>query len=170
MSLPTTQWGNTGVISGTTADIYSTLPGPTSSTPGSADGPVLGNYQILADGSAIQFLKFTATTTQYKACQVGAAWQNAYDVTPTTAANQACIAVNDLAGSTTITANYYTWGKVKGLAFPLVAASVAAGAVVAPSATSGTLYAATAGTDLQSNIVNTIVVGASAASSPCLIF
>jgi hypothetical protein len=164
MPFPTTQWGNQGTLNGIGADVYSTLPGPSASVPGSADGPVLGNFTVLADGSAVQFLQTVATTAANVACQISA-WQNVYQVTPTTAINQLVVAVNDLALQS-LTANYFTWFKVRGLAFPLVASATAAKAIVASSATAGTLYAATAGTDLQGDMVNTALVGGSAAASP----
>lgn len=171
MSLPTSNWGNIGsgfpVVSPNGADVYTTPPGPSTSVPGSANGPILGNYTILADGTAVQFLKALGAIALNAACRVSS-WPNAYVVQPTSAINQECIAVNDR-GLTVLSANYCTWFTRKGLAYPLTAAAVAAGAIVAPSSVSGTLYAATAGTDLQSNMVNTVVVGGAAAASPVLI-
>ena len=172
MSLPTTLWGNL-------YDVYTTIPGPTSSNPSASDGPVLGNSAILADGSQVQFMQFvTSTSTAANAALETSGNGNLYKVTATTGTNTLCIAVNDLSGGSAtnnntatsggiVTVNYCAWVKRKGLAFPLVAASVGAAAIVAPSGTAGVLYAATAGTDLQGNIVNTVVVGGSQAVSPC---
>ena len=170
MTLPTSLWGNFGNTLYTgfpTADVYSVLPGPTTTTPGSSDGPHLGDWGVLEDGTEIQFLQTVATTANYAACKASV-WKNAYEVTPTTAVGNICYAVNDRAGQS-LTANYYTWFTKRGLAFPLVAASVGAAAVVAPSSTGGTLYAATVGTDGQWNLQNTVAVGGTAASSPVLI-
>lgn len=170
MSFPTTIWGNS-------YDIYTAVPGPTSSSPGSSDGPVLGNIGILADGTFIQFLQFVgATNPANAAMKISTSFVN-YKVTPTTATSDLCIAVNDLSGGSAsnphsatsgaaVTQNYCAWATVRGLGFPLTIAAVAAGAVVAPSATAGTLDTAVAATHLQGNLVNTVVVGGSNAASP----
>jgi hypothetical protein len=173
MTFPTSNWGNL-------YDVYSAIPGPTSSIPGSSDGPTLGNFLLLADFSCAQFVQLTTgpSTPANYALQVGLTWQTDYLMTATTAKNQLVIGVNDLAGgfatnNNTATSgadvpyNYCAWVKIKGLAFALTAASVGQGAIVASSGTPGLLYAATAGTDLQGNIVNTVAVGSgSGAVSP----
>jgi hypothetical protein len=173
MPFPTAQWGNQGTLGSLGADVYSSLPGPSASTPGSADGPVLGNFSLLADGSAVQFLQAYASTPLNSAMYIQT-WQTNYQVRPTTAANQMVVAVNDLslvAMTTAYSTNFYgcTWFKVKGLAFPLVNATVAANIFVASSTEVGTLAAVVVGTDIQANIVNTVLVGASDAASPCFI-
>ncbi len=170
MPFPTTQWGNIGNplnSSAPTADVYSTQPGPSASVPGSANGPVLGNTQILADGTFVMFLKTVATTT-YNQCLTFDDWQSAFEVTPT-AVNNFVVAVNDRAGSTTITANYFSWFTTKGLAFALCEANAAAKAVMAAGATAGVLAQAVAATHLQGNIANTVVVGGQQAASPVFI-
>jgi hypothetical protein len=170
MPFPTTQWGNIGNpldSSATTADVYSTRPGPSATTPGSANGPVLGNLQILADGTFVQFLKTVATTTYNQALSFSD-WESEFQVTPTST-NDFVVAVNDRAGSTTITANYFSWFTVKGLAFALCEANVPARDVVAAGATAGVLAAAVAATHLQGNIANTVVVGGAQAASPVFI-
>src|SRR6202034_707083 len=91
------------------------------------------------------------------------AWQNAYQVTPTTAALQPVLGCNDQSGIS-VTANFCGWMKTSGLMFPLVAASVAKEAVVVSSATVGTLAAAVAGTSIEFDLVNTVVVGGAAAA------
>jgi hypothetical protein len=127
----------------------------------------------------VQLTTTTSTGANY-VLQVGAAWLTSYEMKATSAINQLVIGVNDVSGGSAtnnntatsgsvVTNNYCAWVKVKGLAFALTAASVGAGAIVASSGTAGELYAATAGTDLQGNIVNTIVVGGSAAVSPVFI-
>ncbi len=173
MAFPTSQWGNIGNTLAATqvgADVYTTIPGPSASTPGSADGPVLGNFQVLADGTFIQFLQATATFNKNLAGKVATAtaWQNNFVTIPTAAANDLVICINDR-GLTNLSASYCTWFTMRGLAFAQTAASVAAGKIVAASGTAGTLYGATAGTDLQGNMVNTVVVGGSAAVSPVYI-
>lgn len=172
MSFPTASWGNS-------YDVYTAIPGPTSTSPGSSDGPTLGNFSILADYSVIQFLQFVGATNPANAAMKISTWTD-YKITPTTAVNNIAVAVNDLAGGSAtnpnsatsgaaVTQNYCAWAKIKGLAFPLCAASVGAGAAVAPSATAGVLYAVTVGTDIQANIVNTVVVGGAQAVSPVYI-
>ena len=158
MGVPTSQWGNP-------SDVYSTVPNSSSTTMG--DGPILGNYQIYAaDGTVIKFVQYVLATAANKAVHLSTAWQNAYQVTPTTAALQPVLGVNDQSGIT-ISANYCGWMTVSGLMFPLCAASTAKEAVVVSSTTNGTLVAYTPGTDIDSSIVNTVVVGGSAAASPC---
>ena len=172
MSLPTSIWGNT-------YDVYTSVPGPTSTSPGGSNGPVLGNSAILADGSVIQFLQLVGATNPANAALKISVWTT-YKVTPTTATNDLCMAVNDLAGGSAsnpnsatsgaaVTQNYCAWVKKGGLAFPLVAASVGAEDVLAPSATAGVLETAVAATHFQSNIVNTVVVGGAQAVSPVYI-
>lgn len=169
MPFPTTQWGNIGNplnSSAPTADIYSTQPGPSASVPGSANGPVLGNYQILADGTAVQFLKTTATTPINSAMTTNT-WTS-FQVTPTTGVNQGVVAANDRTSSTSVTANYYTWFTVRGLAYILCKATLAKNAMASSSATGGTLDGTAVGS-YQGNLVNTILVGGSDAASPVLI-
>lgn len=170
MSFPTTQWGNVGNTLASTqvsADIYPIVPGPSATVPGSADGPVLGNFQILADGTFIQFLQVTATFNKNLAGKVATAtaWQNNFATIPTAAANDMVVCINDRGLANLASANC-TWFTMRGLTFAQTAASVAAGRIVASSGTAGTLYGATAGTDLQGDMVNTVVVGGSAAVSP----
>ncbi len=172
MSFPTTLWGNL-------YDIYSAVPGPTSSSPGSSDGPVLGNAALLADGSLVQFFQFvTATTTAANMALVVSGNANLYKVAASGAVTDLVIAVNDLAGGSAtnnntstsggaVLVNYCAWAKRKGLAFPLVKANVAAGVCVSPTATAGTLDTSVAATHMQAMIGNTVVVGGSDAVSPC---
>jgi hypothetical protein len=171
MPFPTTQWGNVGnpaAATPTYADVYTTAPGPNATTPNSADGPVLGNFQTLADGTEIQFLQAVGAIAKNASC-VLSSWQNAFVVAQTTAATQLAIAVNDR-GNTILAASYCTWFTREGLAFPLVAASTAANAALAPSATAGVLAITVPGTTNQANIVNAVVVGGSQAVSPAIIF
>jgi hypothetical protein len=134
----------------------------------------LGMTEILFDGSFVQFLQFVATTAANKACTVSGN-ATAYTVTPTSAAEQLVQCVNDRCGGglggtiVSVAANDYAWGTIRGISYPLVAASAAANKFVVSSSTSGTLAVYTAGTDIQGNIYNTVVVGGSAAASPCLI-
>lgn len=170
MSFPTTSWGNS-------YDIYTTIPGPTSSSPGSSDGPVLGNAQRLADDGMIQFVQFvTATSTAANAALIAnTAWTN-YKVTASTAASQFLIGVNDLSGGSatnlhtatsggTVLVNYCAWITRKGLCFPNVKASVAADAILITGTTAGFLAG---GTD-AGQAVNLVVVGGSDAVSSALI-
>lgn len=166
MSFPTTLWGNL-------YDIYTTVPGPTASSPGSSDGPVLGNAASLADGSVVQFMKFvTATSTAANAALIISGNANLYQVTASTAANQQVIAVNDVSGGSAsnnntvssggiVTVNYCAWVKRKGIAFPLAKANAGATVMLVSGTTAGILAAAIAGTDIQGNIVNSVVVGGS---------
>lgn len=177
MSFPTSQWGNSGYTLGfptaqtqvQQADAYSVYPGQSATVPSAGAGPLVGNYTLLPDGTQVQFLQATATFNKNLAGKIATAtvWQNNFATIPTAAANDLVICVNDRS-ALNLTANYYSWFTVKGLAFAQTAASVAAGKIVASSATAGTLYGATAGTDLQGTIVNTVVVGGSAAVSPVL--
>lgn len=167
MTVPTTAWGNF-------SDIYTAIPGPTATSPGSSDGPVLGNAFQLSDGTMVQFLQFTGTTTANQACKFGATWATDYKVLPTTATSSPVIAVNDRSGSTyptgaSVTATYCAWGTVKGLCYPLAAATTAANAFVAASGTAGVVETAVAATHFQGNMVNTVIVGGSQAASPCYI-
>lgn len=171
MSSPTTLWGNS-------YDIYTTVPGPTSTSPNSSDGPVLGNAARLADGSQIQFMQFvTATTTAANLALILSGTPTLYKVTASTAANQLVVAVNDLAGGSAtnvhsatsgaaVLVNYCAWVTRKGLAFPLVKANCAADKILISTTTAGALGPAIAGTDIQGNIVNTVVVGGADAVSP----
>lgn len=173
MALPTSQWGNTGVnlfasiaAGNFSADVYSTAPGPTTTTPGSADGPILGNYQTLADGTFVQFLQASGTIAAYAAVKPTLPWQLAYQVSATGAANDFVIAANDRSFAA-LSANNCTWFTLRGLAFPLVAASVSTVRVAQTDTTAGTLKAAVAGTNFQSNLYNTVAVGSGgAAASP----
>jgi hypothetical protein len=172
MSLPTTLWGIIGnplfptSSTNPTATVYQTAPGPNTTTPSSADGPVLGNFAILLDGTFVQFLQASGSIASNAACRLTLPWQSVFQVQATSAVGQICMAVNDRSQAA-LSANYCTFFTLRGLAFPLVAASVAAGAIVAPSGTAGTLYAATVGTDGQWTMENTVVVpGGGAALSP----
>jgi hypothetical protein len=118
------------------------------------------------DGSAIQFVQYVATTASFAAVHLSA-WQNAYQVTPTTATLQPVLGCNDQS-LISITANYCGWMKTSGLMFPLCAAATAKEAVVVSSATLGTLTTVTAGTSVEFDLVNTVLVGGVAASSPVL--
>jgi hypothetical protein len=173
MAFPTTQWGNIGNTLASTqvsADVYTAIPGQNATTPGSADGPILGNFQLLADGTFVQFLQALATFNKNLAGKVATAtaWQNNFVTIPTAAANDLVICINDRSLAN-LTNTYCSWFTLRGLTFAQTAASVAAGKIVAASGTAGTLYGATAGTDLQGNMVNTVVVGGSAAVSPVYI-
>lgn len=170
MSFPTTQWGNVGNTLASTqisADIYTSIPGPSATVPGSADGPVLGNFQWLPDGTFIQFLQATATFNKNLVGKVATAtaWQNNFVTIPTAAANDLVICVNDR-GLANLVALSCTWFTMRGLAFAQTLNAVAAGKIVAASGVAGQLYGATAGTDLQGNMVNTVLVGGAPASSP----
>lgn len=173
MALPTTQWGNVGntlqafTAQNPSADVYLSIPGPNATTPGSSDGPVLGNFQCLADGTFVQFLQATATFNKQLAGKVATAtaWQSNFVTIPTAAANDLIVCINDRGGQNLAPLSC-TWFTMRGLAFCQVAASVAAGKIVASSGTTGVLYGATAGTDLQGSIVNTVVVGGAQALSP----
>jgi hypothetical protein len=167
MSFPTCNWGNL-------FDVYTTIPGPTASSPNSSDGPVLGNSTILADGSVVQFVQFvTATSTAANAALIWNGAPTLYKMTASSATNQLLVGVNDLSGGSAtnnntatsggiVTVNYCAFVKRKGMAFPLVKASAAADAILVTTATAGTLDA---GTD-AGNCVNLVVVGGSAAVSP----
>lgn len=171
MPWPTTSWGGQGnplyptTSTNPAAEVYPSVPGVTTTTPNSADGPAPGNISILADGTFIQFLIAAATIAANVACITSGVWQNTFKVTPCTAINQLVMAINDRTG-VSVTVNQCTWFTTRGLAFPLVAASVAANKIVASSGTAGVLYAATPGTDLQSSMWNTVVVGGAQAASP----
>lgn len=171
MSFPTTLWGNT-------YDVYSTVPGPTASSPGSSDGPVLGNFAILADGTCIQFMQLvTATSTgAYHALKFSGS-PASYLLTDTTAANQQVVAVNDLSGGSAsnqhsatsgaaVTHNYCAWVTVRGLCFPLTLNGTAADAFVCSTGTAGQVATVTVGSDIQGNLSNLVLVGGSPASSP----
>lgn len=175
MSFPTTQWGNVGntlqAFSSTnpSADVYTAIPGPSATTPGSASSPVLGNFQILADGTFVQFLQTLATFNKALVGKINTTttfWQNNFVVIPTAGVNELAMCVNDRSNTNLASASC-TWFTLRGLTFAQVAASTATNKILAASATAGTLYAATAGTDLQgSTFTNTVVVGGSAAPSP----
>lgn len=177
MSVPTSTWGNTGYTLGfptaltqtQQATSWSSFPGPTATVPGSSDGPPLGQAIILPDYTTVQALVAGATTAFSLATKVSTAvaWQNNFTVIPTAAANDLVVAINDRSGIS-LSANYFTWFTIKGLAFPLTLNATAAGKIVAASGVSGQLYGATAGTDLQGTMVNTVLVGASPAASPVL--
>ena len=174
MSFPTTNCGNT-------YDVYTTIPGPTASVPNSSDGPVLGNWSLLPDGTAVQFVQFvTATSTAANAALIANAaalstnWS--YLVTSASAANQLLVGVNDLSGGSAsnphsltsggvVTVNYCAWITVRGVCFPLVKANAAADAILITTSTLGKLDA---GTD-AGNCVNLVLVGGSDAASPCLL-
>lgn len=174
MSSPTSMWGNYGnplyatTLQNPTADIYPNVPGVTTTTPNSTDGPPLGQNVVLPDGTFTQFLQAVGTLAASAACIISGAWQNNFVVTPLTAINQLVVGVNDRGGAA-LAANNCTWFTTRGLAFPLTAATTAAGKIVASSAVSGTLYGATPGTDMQGNMVNTVLVGGSVAASPVYI-
>jgi hypothetical protein len=170
MPFPTTQWGNIGNTLAATqvsCDVYTAIPGPSATTPGSASSPVLGNFQLLADGTFVQFLQATATFNKSLAGKVATAtaWQNNFVTIPTAAANDLVICINDRALAN-LAASSCAWFTERGLAFPLTLNGVAAGKIVAASGVAGQLYGATAGTDLQGNMVNTVLVGGSPAASP----
>lgn len=174
MSFPTTQWGNVGntlqAFSGTnpSADNYLSIPGPSATVPGSASSPVLGNFVYAADGTFIQFLQVLATFNKNLVGKINTTttfWQNNFVVIPTAGVNELVMCVNDRSNVNMASASC-SWFTLRGLAFAQTAASVATNKIVAASATAGTLYAATAGTDLQGTMTNTVVVGGSAASSP----
>ncbi len=170
MSFPTTSWGNS-------YDIYTTIPGPTSTSPGSSDGPVLGNSQRLADDGVIQFVQFlTATSTAANMALIGKGAWSSYAVTASSAASQMLIGVNDLSGGSatnqhtatsggTVLVNYCAWITRKGLCFPLVKANAAADAILITTSTAGKLDA---GTD-AGQAVNLVVVGGSDAVSSALL-
>jgi hypothetical protein len=125
---------------------------------------------ILADGTFVQFLVAKGAIAANAACTfaTATAWQNNFGVIATAAINTLVIAVNDRALAALVSGNC-TWFTERGLAFATTAATVAAGKIVAASSVAGTLYGATAGTDLQGNMANTVLVGASAATSPVYI-
>lgn len=160
MSFPTSTWGQANF-----SDIYTSLP--------TASGLKAGDSSLLTDGSRVQFVLCNA---QFTANQAGIifSWPTNYSVTPSTAANQYVIAVNDRTSTTTgfptgatVAAASYTWMTVKGLCYPLCAAATGAAAFVVSGAAAGTLNATTLATDAQSNITNLVLVGGSAAASPC---
>jgi hypothetical protein len=179
MPFPTTSWGNQGatlgfptaLTSAQQAYVVNGLPGPTASLPGSTDGPQIGGYTLLPDGTYVQFLQAGAGVASGNVCKISTAvaWQNNFTVINTAAANDGAVAVNDRAGIALLT-NYCTYFTRQGLAFALTLNAVAAGKIVAASGVAGQLYGATAGTDLQAFGVNTVLVGASPAASPVLIF
>lgn len=158
MPFPTSSWGQANW-----SDQYTALP--------TGSGLQLGSTELLFDGSMVQFFQFVASTTANKACTFSGS-SLAYTVTPTSATLQYAVTCNDRSGGglagtiTTVAANSYAWGTIKGTGYPLVTASVAAGTFVVTSSTSGLLKATTAGTDLQANLYNTVVVGGSNAASP----
>lgn len=159
MALPSSSWGQSNW-----SDVYTAIP--------TGSGLPLGQVEMLYDGSFVQFLQFVASTAANKACTISGSAIN-YQVTPTTAAEQLVLTCNDRSGgglntsNVTIAANSYGWATIRGIGYPLLTAATAAGKFVVSTSTSGTLSAFTAGTDIQSNIYNTVLVGASAASSPC---
>lgn len=73
-----------------------------------------------------------------------------YIVQATAAITDTMVGCNDLAGVAILPGQFF-WITTKGYCFPLVAAGVAAGTIVAPSAVAGTLAAAAAAGE-QSNI------------------
>lgn len=173
MAFPTTQIGNIGntlqafTAQNPSADVYLSLPGPSATVPGSASTPVIGNFSILADGTFVQFLQALATFNKGLVGKVATAtaWQNNFVTIPTAAVNDLVICVNDRCNQN-LAANSCTWFTLRGLAFAQTLNAVAAGKIVAASGVAGQLYGATAGTDNQGDIVNTVLVGGSAAISP----
>lgn len=166
MPLPTSTIGNVGNpldSNNKGADVYTSVP-----TVGSGEGPALGEHQILADGTFIQFLKAVATTAANLAVMISA-WQSVFQVTPTTATGQGVLGVNDRSLSS-LSNGYCTWFTLRGLAFPKVKANVAAQAPVGSSATSGTLDTASAANTGDRVMINTVVVGGADAVSPVYIF
>lgn len=158
MPFPTSTWGQPNF-----SDQYTALP--------TGSGLQLGSTEFLFDGTLVQFFQFLASTTANKACTFSGS-SLAYTVTPTTATLQFVLTCNDRSGGglagtiTTVAANSYAWGTVRGTGYPLVTASVAAGKFQCSTATSGLLNTVTAGTDIQSNLYNTVIVGGSNAASP----
>lgn len=159
MATPTASWGQPNW-----SDVYTALP--------VGSGLQLGQTELLFDGSLVQFLQFVATTAANKACTISGS-SVAYTVTPSTAALQLVLTANDRSGggvggtNVSVAANSYAWGTIKGTGYPLCTASTAAGKFMVSTTTSGLLAAYTAGTDIDSHIYNSVVVGGSNAASPC---
>jgi len=158
MPFPTASWGQANW-----SDVYTALP--------VGSGLQLGSTELLFDGSIVQFLQFVASTIAGAACTVYGSAIN-YQVTPTTAALQLVLTCNDRSGGglgtgqVTIAANSYAWGTIRGIAYPLVATTIAAGKFLVSTTSTGVLSAFTVGTDIQSNIYNTVTVGGANAQSP----
>lgn len=150
-----------------TADVFPNVTGiPTSTTPASSEGTAqLGNGTWLLDMTFVQFLQAQTIIAQSAACKIFNPWLLKYQVVATAAVGDLVMAVNDRSGQGLV-ANNCTWFTRSGLAFPLTAATTAAGAIVAASPTAGRLYAATVGTDGQWAMENSVLVGGSAAASP----
>jgi hypothetical protein len=142
--------------------------------------PVEGSGQLpgfkvqLFDNSAVQYLKWTDSGGYVVGAVVApvtgtSGFPTAYNVTNVGTANtQLCYSMNDRSG-VALTQNQFAWGSVYGLCNPLCLASVAAGAFLVSSATTGTVRAATAGTSIQGNWYNLVVVGGSNAQTPAVI-
>lgn len=161
--VPSCQMGNLGDPTNSAnagADVYSAAP-----TVG--QGPALGTVEILADGTFVQFLKTLANTAVNLACRPSATPVN-FTVTPTTAADQFVLAINDRSLTALTTTNAWTWFTTRGICFPKVNAAVAADVPVASSAETGILDTQGANALGARPIVNLVLVGASDAASPCL--
>jgi hypothetical protein len=160
MPTPTSSWGQPNW-----SDVYTALP--------LGSGLQLGQGELLYDGSIVEFFQFLASTAAGNACTPSGS-SALYTVTPTTAALQLVQVINDRSGAglygtnSTIAANSYAWGTVRGNCFPLLLNATAAGKFVISTVTTGQLKAYTVGTDIQANIYNTVLVGGSPAQSPCV--
>jgi hypothetical protein len=162
MPFPTSSYGQPNW-----SDVYTAIP------PGSGLQP--GSTELLFDGSFVQFLLFSTSGVAGAGMTGIAPWANTYSIATTTTANVIQIwAINDRNGgglgtsNATVASTSYAWCTIKGLAFPFTTASTAALKYLVSSGTAGLLAAATAGTSLQANIWNTVVVGGSNAQSPAL--
>jgi hypothetical protein len=148
---PTTMYGQLSDVYGTAVTAYANTNG---FPPGS--GMVLGTRGLLYDftetalvnvgtGGAAQFSAVTYT--------IGNSNMFAAVVTTTTANTIPIVGVLDRSGSTALVANNIAWMTTRGLATSLVAASQTAPKFLVSSTTAGSLIAATAGTSIQSNIL-----------------
>jgi len=116
-------------------------------------GMSTGQKVILPNGKECTLVQNSSggSTIAKNAALVLSLASGALTVNATSAANTIATGVNDNANAT-IPAGSYFFMTERGLMYPLVAASVAAGAIVNPSGTSGTLAASTGTAAQQTNI------------------
>jgi hypothetical protein len=170
MPFPTSTYGQPN-----SSDYYVNL----ASLPGGSlagGGPQLGATELLFDGSMVQFMQWAASTAAGNAATFTASYiNNAFQITPTTAANQWVSHVNDRAGgglgtsNQTLALNSYAWGTVSGTTYPLTLNGTTAFKFTVSSATTGQLATAAVGTDIGNNVYNLVLVGGAPAQSASFI-
>lgn len=145
-------------IYGKLTDTYTSTTKPSSLIVGQVyeDNNTGKKYQFLLNGGA--------TLAANKAFKRDPAASG--QVIATAAATDGFAGVNSTGAS--ITAANYFWGQIAGDCTPLVAAAVSAGAILAPSGTSGTLDAGSAAAVQQLRCVLLADSGAGGATAACL--